>query len=106
MSNEIVVTEAGEIVLIIDQSSEDLIVVKESGPQGPPGPPGPGITPYEHHQTSAAASWTVNHNQGRYIEPLVFLEGEDTPVEADLVYPDVDTTVIIFPSPAAGWAYF
>lgn len=79
------------------------------GPPGPPGPPGPSGSPggasYTHTQGAPAASWTLEHNLGRYQYPVIFLNGSDEPVLTDTIFPDANTIVLIFPEPVVGVAY-
>lgn len=80
--------------------SQSVTVVPVVGPAGPPG------ATYAHHQTSAASQWTVNHNLAAPREPTVLLDSAPTePVTADVIHPDLNTTLILFPVPVTGWAY-
>ena len=82
------------------QISQLVSVVPVVGPAGPPG------ATYAHHQTSAASQWTVNHNLGAPREPTVLLDSAPTePVTADVIHPDLNNTLILFPVPVTGWAY-
>lgn len=84
-------------------SSPGVAVVAVAGPQGPRGLSGEGFT---HHQVSPAAQWNITHNLGAAREPTVLLDDRPTiPVWADVVHPDLNTTLIILPEPATGWAY-
>lgn len=68
---------------------------------------GSGAASYSHHQSSAAAVWNVPHNLGVPREPTVLLDSAPTvPVIPDVEHTDGNNTVLIFPSPASGWAYF
>lgn len=78
------------------------------GTDGAPGIPGaPGGT-FSWPQTSPAATWIVVHNLGRPAEPTVFLDDDpERPVWTDWVPSlDLNSTTIILPAPATGWAYF
>lgn len=77
-----------------------------AGTQGATGPPGVGGI-YDHHQISPAATWTITHNLGKYVEPLLLLD--DAParrVLTDVDLPNTNTAVLTFPYPVTGWAHF
>lgn len=65
-----------------------------------------GVIPVKHHQSSAAATWTIIHNRNN--RPDVVLFTDDTGNErvyTDLTYPDDNTVVVEWPSALTGWAY-
>jgi hypothetical protein len=70
------------------------------GPQGVQGPPG---STYIHNQTSASASWNVNHNLGQFPNIAVVMD-DGTVVAADVDHTDTNSAVITFPSPYTGKA--
>lgn len=87
-------------------STRRSVVVPMRGPAGPPGPAGSGAS-FAHHQSAAAATWTVIHSLGAHLMPVLLLDDDpDRPVYTDTETPDVNTTVLSFPSPVTGWAYF
>lgn len=80
-------------------------VVPVVGPTGPPG--APGGSGYTHTQPTPANPWIVNHNLGRYVEPVVFLNGSPgIPQYTDIQHPTANQTAIIFPGPVSGVAHF
>ncbi|GAB4483859.1 MAG: hypothetical protein OHK0044_33280 [Burkholderiaceae bacterium] len=66
-----------------------------------PGPPG-GIR-YVHTQSSAAATWTVNHGLGVRPAVQVVTPGGVTMI-ADVVHVDANLLQIVFAQPMAGQA--
>lgn len=78
------------------------------GPPGPAGPQGPpGVPGYTHTQSTPSASWAVNHNLGRAIEPTVLLDSSPAiPVLTDLTHTSLNQTVIVFPTAVSGVAHF
>lgn len=90
------------VVTVVNQPS---VVEVTSAAVGLVGPPGPG-SGYTHTQAVPAAQWTITHGLGRPTEPTVLLdEDPDQPVWADVVHPDVNTTLVILPEPHSGIAY-
>lgn len=78
------------------------------GVQGVQGVQGPiGITPavaYKHDQTTASASWVINHNLGFY--PNVTVEDSaGTTVEGEITYNNINTLILNFASGFSGTAY-
>lgn len=73
------------------------------GPEGPPGDPGPQGQSYEHSQSVAAATWTVDHNLGHRPVVQVF---DLTWVEiiAAVENVTINQTIITFNSARAGFA--
>jgi hypothetical protein len=56
-----------------------------------------------HDQATSSATWTINHNQGRY--PSVDVtDSAGTHVIGDISYPTVDQIVVSFDNPFAGKA--
>lgn len=102
------------ITVVLEDHSLDLVrpannlTLAASGPQGAAGTPGstgpagaPGGSAYEHIQSSAAATWNVNHNLGR-LAHVSILETDGTEIEADVAHASINTVVITFPSPHTG----
>jgi|GEM_PF-892086 len=58
---------------------------------------------YVFTQSSPAATWTINHNRGVVPSVEVFDSGSQE-IEADVSHPSVNTTVIVFAVPVAGFA--
>jgi hypothetical protein len=63
---------ADDHVLTVDSPVVQVIEVGVAGPQGPPGAAAQG---YEHTQSSAATTWTVNHSLGYRPIVEVFTSG-------------------------------
>ena len=74
------------------------------GPAGPVGPPGPATnTTVVHDQGSASATWTINHNQGRY--PSVdIIDSSGNNVIGDIKHNSVNQLVLTFDNAFAGKA--
>lgn len=115
MADEIIVQIiGGDQVISVDVTDPEppiLVTVAELGlvgPQGPQGATGPaGGATFTYHQTSPAATWTVDHNLGRYAVPVLILDDEpERPVVSDYDTPSINRTVITLPAPATGFAYF
>jgi hypothetical protein len=69
------------------------------------GPPGrDGTQPYEHVQASAAASWTVNHNLGRWPIAVTVVTTGGVEVTGDVTHVSTNQTAIAFAQPFAGRA--
>lgn len=93
---------ADEIVII--QPITPQIEVTAPGPQGPPGSINPADVAYTHHQNTASAVWTINHNLG--FEPTaVVLDSAGTNCEGSFSYPSKNQMVITFNNSFAGTAY-
>lgn len=98
----VIVVDLADQLVAVD-SAEDQLVVVESGPPGPPGPSGPagadgadglgGV--YIHEQDVPAAVWTINHNLGHYPN-VTTMDTAGTQVEGDVLYQDLNTTIIDF----------
>lgn len=58
---------------------------------------------YVFTQSTAAATWTINHNLGHVPSVEVFDSGSQE-IEADVSHPSVNTAVIVFTVPTAGFA--
>lgn len=67
-----------------------------------------GAARYVHTQTAPASTWTVEHGMTYPVQPLILLDSENgSPVQTDTKhYPETGTTVLTFPAPASGRAYF
>ena len=58
---------------------------------------------YVFTQSTAASTWTINHNLGHVPSVEVFDSGSQE-IEADVTHPTVNRTVILFTVPTAGFA--
>lgn len=69
--------------------------------------PTPAGTSYSYRKLTPAAEWVINHGLGRPIEPVVLLDSDPTrPILTDIEHPSLNTSVLTFPSPTSGWAYY
>lgn len=79
------------------------IIVKAYAKQGPPGPPGPAGATYTHTQSSAATTWTINHNLG--FKPSVeVLDTGGNEFEAQVLHSSVNQVILYFNTAKAGTA--
>lgn len=73
---------------------------------GDDGADGADFTGYMHDQTTPAATWTITHNLGTRPNFVVFLASDpDVLCYTDQSHPDLNTTVLEFPSAVTGKAY-
>ena len=107
---EVVETDALNTLTV---EGDPTIVLTETatGPQGPQGPAGPAgaagesgpNTTVVHDQSSASATWTINHNQGRY--PSVdIIDSSGNNVIGDIKHNSVNQLVATFDNAFAGKA--
>ncbi len=80
----------------VDQVLQNLV-----GPQGPQGPPGTS-QPFTHSQTSASATWVIDHPLNRKPNVLLIVDGQE--VFADVFFPSNSRVTVVFPSPVTGEA--
>lgn len=65
---------------------------------------GSGDKTYMHTQPTAAATWTITHNMGKY--PSVTVEDSaHNDVIGDITYNSLDQITLTFSGAFAGWAY-
>ena len=79
-----------------------------TGPQGPTGATGPtgasgSATTVVHDQSSASATWTINHNQGRY-PSIDIIDSSGNHVIGDIKHNSVNQIVATFDNAFAGKA--
>lgn len=60
---------------------------------------------YTHHQSSASATWNVNHNLGKFSSVTVVDSG-NTVVQGQIQFVDANNVTLIFSSAFSGRAYF
>ena len=60
-------------------------------------------TAFVYQQSTVASTWTINHNLGHVPSVEVFDSGSQE-IEADVSHPSVNTTIIVFTVPTAGFA--
>lgn len=83
-------------------------VVGDTGPQGPVGPPGPagsGGNTYVHTQSTAATTWNVTHNLGRYAS-VVIKDSGGTRIWAQVDDVNTNQATITFSAATSGTASF
>lgn len=107
--------------VIINQENTDVIVAKDVstlvqvvdgtpqiisvGIQGPAGPKGDVGEVYTFTQSTPSTSWVINHNLGVRTSVTVFNSGSQ-PVEAEIIHPTINQTVINFLIATSGFARF
>ncbi len=93
--------------VVIVREPARKIVVQDDGPVGPAGPPGPagaaGGEPYSHTQSTAAATWLIPHNRGRYPHVVVKMASGNR-VIPDVIDSDVNNLTLVFATPETGTA--
>lgn len=92
-----VTTEPTETVVL-----EELVSVVEVD-VGRTGPQGPASAFFEHVQSAAAATWTINHNLGFRPAVSAINEGSQQ-VEGSVIHTSVNQLVLSFSIPIAGRA--
>jgi len=68
------------------------------------GPPGAAASSFEHVQSVASASWTVNHNLGRWPSAVTIVSPGGVEVDATVTHVTTAQLTIEFASPFAGRA--
>lgn len=90
---------------IVELTEPAAFVVTIEGGQGPAGPPGPpgsgGDKTYEHTQSVASDTWTINHALNKYPSVVVIDSGGST-VLGDITYPTLNQVVLQFSAPFSG----
>lgn len=83
----------------------DVFVVPVKGEPGAAGAPG-GLG-FNYSQSTPSSSWVIEHNLGRFVNPVVRLDSDpETPVWTDVTLIDENHTTLMFPQPETGWAHF
>lgn len=62
-----------------------------------------GITGFEHIQSSASATWIINHNLGRRVDTEVFTTGGQK-IIAEVLNVTNNQVIVTLDDPAAGYA--
>ena len=95
-----VVVENDTRVIVAEVETGVVIKLTGVGPQGPPGPAGTGFV---FTNSKPSDTWTINHNLG--FRPIVeaFDSGSQV-IDAAVSHPSVNTAVILFSIPVAGFA--
>ena len=93
------------VAVTVEQPSVE-VTVAGIGVQGPKGEPGSsGDITFDHTQSSASATWTINHNLGFKPDVEVRNSGGQV-VMAEVLHVSVNQTLIYFSSPTTGSAHF
>lgn len=101
-SFDIVETNTSSVTVVAEQSVNVVTV----GVQGPAGTDGiDGAAGYNHTQSSASTTWTVNHNLGFNPSVSIFTVG-GLEMEGQITHTSINQTVINFVSSVAGTARF
>ena len=75
-----------------------------AGADGPAGPAGPATNAtVVHDQSSASATWTINHNQGRY-PTIDIIDSAGNHVIGDIQHNSINQVVATFDNAFAGKA--
>lgn len=90
------VEPGGVFDVVIANPVADIVVI--DGPAGPPGPPASAFT---YTQATPAATWTVAHTLGHIPNSSEIVIGAEV-VEADVLYPNATTVVVVFANPQSG----
>lgn len=88
---------AGDLVKLAEEGNLDKIVAVI----GPSGPAGAG-QPYVHTQSSALATWTVNHNRGWKPASVSVLTPGGIEMNADIVHVSNTQILVNFAAPQTG----
>ena len=104
---EVVETDALNTLTV---EGDPTIVLTEAatgrqGPAGATGPQGPSgsSTTVVHDQASASATWTINHNQGRY-PSIDIIDSAGNHVIGDIKHNSINQVVATFDNAFAGKA--
>lgn len=99
---EVVVAASPAVVEVDAAVAPAVVEVVERGPQGPAGS---ATDSYNHTQSSASTTWTVNHNLGRL--PIVSLRSVGgVEIEGDVVHISTNQVQITFNVSTAGTGRF
>lgn len=100
-----------ELIFITEEADQSVLsetlettIFFTVGHQGPPGPTGTsGSAAYTHTQSSAADTWTVNHNLGfRPAASILSVGGKE--MLAEVIHTSVNQFIAYFDAPISGVA--
>lgn len=99
----IVVREEKRKVVVRDNGSVRIVEIARQGPPGATGPQGPiGPQSDDFEQSfSAALTWTVNHNLGRFPIVALFTTG-NVEFDAQIVHTNDNQFIVFFAAAIAG----
>jgi hypothetical protein len=112
----LVITQTQQLTMHADGIDTELVrdvpirqTLNGDAAQGPPGPPGTlqvgtGDAFFSLDQQVALATWTVNHNLGKYPSVTV-IDSTGDEVEGSILYDSVNSLRIVFTSAMTGKAY-
>lgn len=117
-NNAVVEVSATPITVEVIEEDIEIVVTEEiiqvevgafgpQGPQGPQGPPGATTAAnlfYVHNQSTASATWTINHNLGGNPTAVVH-DSAGTQCEGNFSYPSINQMIITFSAAFSGVAY-
>lgn len=96
---QVQVVESGNTVVVAKPLSLVVSVISQ-GPQGPQGIVGAG---YDFTQSTASATWTINHNLGYKPSVKLFDTGSQE-IDGDVAHPSINQTVVTLNPASAGFA--
>lgn len=97
----VVLRNGAQPQMIVGAGTRTRVVVSY---RGVPGRDGAALGSYVHVQNSASATWTVNHNLGRFPGSVRVLSPGGVEVEAEVLDISSSQLSIRFAAPAAGRA--
>lgn len=99
VSNTVTVTENGSSTTVTVPITS-VVTATTAGPQGPKGEAGAG---YNHQQSTASTTWTINHNLG-FRPSVELLDSGSQEIEGEVSHPSVNQTVVTLTLATAGLA--
>lgn len=101
---EVLVQQVGGETLVEQITTQEVVTEAQ---QGPPGPPGSGINDAHlvHDQQTAADTWEITHNLGKY-PAVTVIDSAGDQVEGDLRYIGLNAVRISFGAAFSGRAFF
>lgn len=109
VTNTVAVTEGDGTTAVVTVPATSVVTAIAAGPQGPQGeqgptgPAGPASAFYVHTQSTAATTWTINHNLG--FRPAVeLLDSGNQEIDGDISHPSINQTVVTLNPATAGIA--
>lgn len=100
VSNTITVTEGNGGTTVVTVPVTSVVTATTVGPQGPKGEAGAG---YNHQQTTASTTWTINHNLG-FRPSVELLDSGSQEIEGEVSHPSINQTVVTLNLATAGLA--
>ena len=91
------IIEEDDYSFVTTDTEENFVIVGDSNSGGDKN--------YVHHQSSASATWNVNHSLGKFSSVTVVDSG-NTVVQGQIQFVDANNVTLIFSSAFSGRAYF